>query len=966
MPLPNDLVPVGPVTTATSPLPPDLVAVPPATATPATGLPEDLMPVGAPAEDKSTGLLQGISSLLFGNDPGNATKLGPLTQTDGGDFYTDDKGELKALSTRDFIAKDPETGRLAVFEAHRDDSVLGKIRDLASALTVGMATNIPEGVALRGASKGAQAVEVAGQAARLPEDLVPLELTPAMEVKAAAEASAQTAAKLPEDLVQVTPPPKTAPQTAEELSADLNARGNNAYTISPERQAFLIENSSTAGKGAAKELQGVAPDLTEPIVKEPLSRDITGAIGELLTAGKVSLVPGIKVTDQVMDLLQTDLLDPEVFRSILKKYSLTPTEFLDKVTQGELGQSMRESARLSGRTLQQLSALSQLNTRLRALAGEQGAEISAFLAKEGLNDVGQNVRATSTRVGNLWRSSLVSQLSTSMRNAITAIGTAGIDTLARSFEVGLRDIFANPMRRLMGKDAVNDPIGAFANWINMAKAKRSYDVTKAVTDAYPKIKSGLFSSYASDVANVSGRTDMLGRLETVTNAINFHGKLQEYFFRRAFFTAELERRVGARGDNLYKMVAENRLADLHPEDMQAAVGEALRLTYGRPLGYSLFDRYMRAFNTVQSLGGKLPFPPFPFVRFMADAMKWQFEHSPFGPLVLLSKAERASLTAEKGLKVASRALAGSTMLYVGYMIRNSVFGGPNWYDIKIGDKTYDARPFAPLSSFLFVGDLIKRQQEGTLLGVDAKQLGQGLVGANFRAGSGLFLIDQLMAHLAGVDNERKLGEIAKGFAGETLAGFLTPFQQLRDAISIFDKEERIVRDTRSEPFLGPIKSRLPYVDRTSEPMAKPTRAGPTERQAPLLRMLTGINVAEPLNAAETELARLGFQRKEIIPPSGDIPYDIALTKKMGPLVEKVIGRIVESPNYQALSNKQKSFVLSRLLKAIRSSSLKQIKQEKPELAIRRMYERIPKRQRMMIEEMLKLRGSTLQPSELGE
>ncbi len=966
MQLPNDLVPVGPVAGASpSTLPADLVPVAPATATPAAGLPSDLVPVGsaAPAKpegDTSAGLLQGISSLLFGNDPAQGTKLGALVQNDAGDFYTDEKGDLKPITTAQFIAKDPDTGRLAVFQAHRADTVMGKLRDLASSLSVGLATNIPEGVASRGIStaakvgeEAAQAAPEAAPAAKLPEDLVPV--TPAETPPAAAPEAAPPA-----------PAPTTAPHTLPELEADVNARGNNAFTISPERQAFLIENSKSAGVGAAKALETAAPDLTQPIVKEPLSREVIGAVKDLLHAGKVSLVEGIKPTDQVMDLLQTDLLDPEVFRGILKKYDLSATEFLDKVTQGDLGRSMRESARLSGQTLQQLSDLSKLNTRLRALAGEKGADVEAFLKREGLNDLGQNIRSTSARVGNLWKSALVSQLATSMRNAITAVGVAGIDTLARSMELGLRDIFANPMRRLMGKDAVNDPIGAFANWNALLHSKRSFEITQAVTDAFPKIKSGLFSTYGSDVANVAGKSDALGKLETVFNAINFHAKLQEYLFRRAFFTAELERRVAARGDNLYKLIAQSRLADLHPDDLHAAVGEALRLTFGRPLGYGKFDTFMKAINTVQSGAGKIPFPPFPFVRFMADAMKWQFEHSPFGPLALMSKTERQALTAEKGLKIASRALAGSAMMYAGYLIRNSQYGGPNWYDIKVGDRVYDARPFLPLSAYLFVGDLVKRYQDGTLLGVNAKQILQGVVGANFRAGSGLFLIDQLMQGLSGVDNERKIWEVLKGWAGETLAGYLTVFQQLRDAISVVDPSERVVRDTRSSPFQGPILARLPYVDQTLPPMARPTRAGPTERQAPLLRMLTGIDVGEPTNAAEDELTRLGFQRREILPPSGDTPYDIALTRHMGPLVEKVVGKVVQSPEYQGLTNKQKSFVVSRLLTAIRGTAIKQTQVTDTAIAVRRIYERIPKRQRLMIEEMLRKGGKTFTPSELGE
>ena len=132
-----------------------------------------------------------------------------------------------------------------------------------------------------------------------------------------------------------------------------------------------------------------------------------------------------------------------------------------------------------------------------------------------------------------------------------------------------------------------------------------------------------------------------------------------------------------------QLVKQGRIGEIPQEDIAASVREALRLTYGRQLGNSGFDEFWRAFNKVQSLGGYNPFPPIPFVRFMADAMKWQFEHSPFGAARLLSKSERAALGPKGNLEVASRALAGSTMLYAAYLLRNSSSGGSNWYSAKV-------------------------------------------------------------------------------------------------------------------------------------------------------------------------------------------------------------------------------------------------------------------------------------------
>jgi hypothetical protein len=86
---------------------------------------------------------------------------------------------------------------------------------------------------------------------------------------------------------------------------------------------------------------------TEPIVKETLSRDVNRTVLELLEAGEVTLAPDIKISDQVRDLLQTNILEPEIFQAILARNKVDPVQFLAEVTQGELGQAMRV-ARLAG------------------------------------------------------------------------------------------------------------------------------------------------------------------------------------------------------------------------------------------------------------------------------------------------------------------------------------------------------------------------------------------------------------------------------------------------------------------------------------------------------------------------------------------------------------------------------------------------------------------------------------------
>jgi hypothetical protein len=67
----------------------------------------------------------------------------------------------------------------------------------------------------------------------------------------------------------------------------------------------------------------------------------------MLEVGNVKLAPDIQIADQVRDSLQTNLLPPETFNAILAKNQVTPEKFLAEITQGQVGQGIRESATLA-------------------------------------------------------------------------------------------------------------------------------------------------------------------------------------------------------------------------------------------------------------------------------------------------------------------------------------------------------------------------------------------------------------------------------------------------------------------------------------------------------------------------------------------------------------------------------------------------------------------------------------------
>ena len=119
-----------------------------------------------------------------------------------------------------------------------------------------------------------------------------------------------------------------------------------AVAASPELEALRTDAAKAAPSATAK-LSEQAPPLTEPILKETFSREVNGAVKDMLKVGNVKLAPDIQIADQVRDLLQTNLLPPETFNAILAKNQVTPEKFLAEITQGQVGQGIRELATLA-------------------------------------------------------------------------------------------------------------------------------------------------------------------------------------------------------------------------------------------------------------------------------------------------------------------------------------------------------------------------------------------------------------------------------------------------------------------------------------------------------------------------------------------------------------------------------------------------------------------------------------------
>ena len=602
-------------------------------------------------------------------------------------------------------------------------------------------------------------------------------------------------------------------------------------------------------------------------------------------------------------------------------------------------------------------AVTDAARRLQALAALQ-RKINLLSPKDadfrGLVDLAGELREDARalvwwrRADNIRRGLLVTQTATAARNFISQVGRVVLDAIDQGLQSAGQKVFfagkkvADPVRALDGLEQIGN---IFARG---TKAK-----VEEILQHFPAQHDRLFGTYHSDIARraakegveLSGADAVFAQGDKAVEILNTLNRAQEFIVRRGVFISRLEQRLRGKGIDLTKTLKKGELGKLTRDDVEDAVQKALELTWAQKPAYgSVGDLFIRGVNKIPGVTLGLPFP-----RFMVNGLKFFYDFSPVGLLRVLSKAERGAI-ASGNLKVLSRATIGLGMLGAAYELRKSEYAGEKWYEIKVGGKTLDSRPFNPFAAYLFVGDVIKRMQDGTLFRLEAKDIATGILSSNIRAGTGLLIVDQLLRGLTELGTPEKMTRALKSLAGETAAGLLMPLQTISDVMAQYDDELAKVRETREEPFLGPIKAKIPGLAQTLPEKESPTREAAPKREAPLLRQLTGATVVSPKNPAEKELDRLQFNFAEIKPATGEPKADRLIARFMGPLVEQRLGPVVKSARYLALTDKRKGEILRRALGVVRKAAIARAKVEDPELFQKLRVERLPGRLSAAIEE----------------
>lgn len=668
---------------------------------------------------------------------------------------------------------------------------------------------------------------------------------------------------------------------------------------------FVVETPAIAKEKIEVKPVAEGP-LTQPVLRLDINKNIANATEELFRAAGMKWDPEVLITDQITSAL--NVVPMGTFNKILADVGMPVEDF----TKYYFRQSISKYAKG---------------------LGEWGAVVRRLMkdnpeAQKALDDISRaaaDIDAMASaqnwwrRVDNIRRGLLVTQLATAMRNAETQVGRVGIDVFEQALDAGLQ--------RMFKRKVTTNFLDGLESIMTLFRRGKKADIEKILTAKDPAGNSlfegefnRLYFSYSSDIMRARG--DNIP--EKIVDTLNIANRFQEYAIRRMVFLSKLDQRTRAVNQDLEKIIKNNEIGKISEDDIKYAVNQALEFTWAQsPKSGSLAQKFISFVNSMPGVTYALPFP-----RFLWNSTKFLFDYSPLGAFKLLSSQERLAV---KGgdMRTISRAILGTAILGTAYQIRNSEYAGEKWYELNIGGRPVDTRAYNPFASYLFVADIIKKSRDGSLYKLSSSDIIQGLLSTNLRAGTGLYTVDRVLDGFTDENKAEKAVNVLKQFGGEVAAGFLTPVKQVRDFLYGFD--DMVLKQTRTEPFLGPIKATLPGVEKGMEPRYTPTRSEPATWPFPVVRQLTGYSAGQPKNTLEKELDRLGFERREILPSVGDAKADNLIAQKMGAIAEEIGVPFVEDKSYRNMGDAEKGYFLSRMIGKLRTAAKKEAQGEDPAL-----------------------------------
>ena len=622
----------------------------------------------------------------------------------------------------------------------------------------------------------------------------------------------------------------------------------------------------------------------------------------------------IKLSDAVKEVFSSvDDINEDILDSAIQKAGLTPNEFAD-IT--------RTSVSDAAKIMQSYSALARVLNNQAKLDPEVEKVISALYGRDSaLPDVFTSIGNGIRRMERESKAFVVSSIATTVRNVLGTGTGLGFESAARLidgtiYQTGkvyssFRDGTYKSGDATRGlKTVVRD---SFNTLTYLGQAGITAEVFEALLVDNPRIQQQILSAL-QETGNEN--------LSKAARFVNTFNVAQDALFRRAIFTASVERQLRGVGQDMYQIIASGK--NVPADILKNAADDSLRGTFSYMPKQGVAKRFVDFFEIP---GGSL-FVTFP--RFMVNAVSFQYKYSPIGAAsgvgdminaLRLEKSEPA--TALKLYKRAtdrfSSALVGTAALYAAYKYRLEN-QETKWNEIvdPSGD-TRDIRAVFPWGGYLAVGDFLAKQKMNTLPSAQIDEYIETIVGIKVPAGSqGAFieLVKEAVNNTEGKAAE-KLDKAIGRVIGDTAGRFVQPGQPVFAYFDLFDKEAQIARDPNvlqsdniiTETALNRIYNKLPGLKEDLPEVVPYLREETPMRAGEFFNMLTGTRAIPRANAIETEFLKLGLDPYKFFQSTGDKELDRAIIRASAPYIQQ-INKNLSQERYQAMTDAQKRLALA--------------------------------------------------------
>tara|TARA_R110000764_G_scaffold196201_1_gene281358 strand:+ start:5272 stop:8859 length:3588 start_codon:yes stop_codon:yes gene_type:complete len=571
-------------------------------------------------------------------------------------------------------------------------------------------------------------------------------------------------------------------------------------------------------------------------VQNDISSLVTQAVGNLMedmpekyflrdeVVAAVKKAPGVKaqrarvekekVSTAVIRIMSgSDDINEDVLERALAKTGLTVAEFsqLERLGVQESAKQMQHYSALANRIKKMGQDNPALKKQIDALYKDANDTRSVFGTMTGFVK----------RLDRETRAMMVSQISTTARNVISAAAYLTFGAASKLIESTVYHTAKATSSALNGNASIKGVkqgleeivTDAFSTLGQIVMPKQNKELADMMLQNNARISNTLFRTMQE-----TGDQD----LSRVTKWMNGLNMAQDQVIRSGVFTDSVNQQMKKLDLDMYDYIANNK--SIPVEVLNRATDDALEATFAVMPPEGLAHHFVKFVE-------RLPFMPvigthqFPFARFMADAMTFQYRYSPLnffnaasvgtqgavksrsakkalasGNLDMFKDeatlkaiadgtiteaaaknaddaaravAETAVLQGRQGVEESvqriSKATVGSAALYAAYLYRdeNQDSAWYNMIDSGENNKPIDIRAVFPMAPYLAVADLLVKWKNGELDSAEpATQLLTGIAGTQFRPSQAQDFIGDLFEQLAGIGEEGDV--VTKEKLGKTL------------------------------------------------------------------------------------------------------------------------------------------------------------------------------------------------------